>query len=116
MDKKNHAAIMQDVVTEKNEKSSFATQLRDDIYNFTVRGAKLDVSGVISRATSDRKKYQSVNIYHKDLSRAQRTQLAAFFSHSKKYYVQGNGGLGINVSLRGTWNKKFASNLSELIY
>lgn len=91
------AADLPKIMASNGKASSFATEVRDDVFNFNIRGEKLDITEHMNDATSDRKKYQSVNIYYKDMNRGQRYRLAEFFHNNPKYITVNNGGLGIAV-------------------
>ncbi len=75
------------IMTEDGRVSSFAIKLRDDIYNFFIRGEKLDVAEFMHHATSDRKKYQNVIIEYQKMNKNQRYMLANFLNANKSKYT-----------------------------
>ena len=91
------AADLPKVMASNGKVSNFGTQVRDDIFNFVIKGEKLDVTEFVTFTTSNRKKYQQVNIGWQQMNDRQRRLLGDFLYNSKKYAAVDSGGFGIAV-------------------
>ena len=99
-EKKKNASSLPKITTSDGKVSTFATGVRDTIYNHVTNGEKLDVTNFMSRATADTAKQQSVMIAYQKMSKKQRYILADALSNSK-FDVADSGGYGMGVYPKG---------------